>query len=112
MYCHRCGFEVGGDQRFCAKCGAELIDSKINNNSPHVSNPTKQKQKVVPNDQKTKILKITVGVIVVLVLLVTVTNIHRCPECEEIYFGKSYTISWFGEKEKVCKDCYKSYYLE
>ena len=108
MYCHNCGFEVGNEQKFCAKCGAK-INSQINADSRTVLNVAKKN--VVPNTKNAKLSKIIAVAIAALVLLITVVNIHRCPECEEIYFGKSRTISWLGEKEKVCNDCYKDYYL-
>lgn len=111
MYCHNCGFEVNGEQRFCAKCGAQLKTSQINVNAPPVLNAAMQKQPVLINGKKAKLPKIIAAAIILLIVMVTLTNFHRCPECEEIYFGKRYTISWFGEKEKVCKDCYKDYYL-
>lgn len=57
-----------------------------------------------------KIKKIICAVAAVLVLLIIVTNIHQCEECDKVYFGKKYTISFWGESENVCKDCYTDFY--
>lgn len=60
--------------------------------------------------QSGKIKKIVCAVAAVLVLLIIVTNIHQCEECDKVYFGKKYTISFWGESEDVCKDCYTDFY--
>lgn len=55
---------------------------------------------------KKKIKTAAVIAAAVLAVLIIVTNIHVCDECEKPYFGKQYKVSFFGETEKLCKDCY------
>ena len=57
--------------------------------------------------------KIIIGVAIAALLLILVTvicNIHKCDECDKVYIGKKYEISFFDEKEDVCKDCYTDFY--
>lgn len=46
----------------------------------------------------------------VFVIVVFATNIHTCEECGKTFFGKQYSISFFGLTEKTCKDCYEDFY--
>ncbi|MGN0526706.1 MAG: zinc-ribbon domain-containing protein [Acutalibacteraceae bacterium] len=48
--------------------------------------------------------------IVVIAILVVVLNLHKCEECDEIYFGKKNVISFWGESSEVCDDCYEDFY--
>ena len=58
------------------------------------------------------ILKIVLPIAaVVIVILAVVLNIHTCEECGDVYFGKKNTISFWGESESVCKDCYNDFYM-
>lgn len=59
--------------------------------------------------KKTYII-IAVCAFAAIVLLLIVTNIHKCDECEKVYFGKQYKVSWFGEHEKICRDCYEDWF--
>lgn len=79
-----------------------MIKNKVKetSNTVKASNFTKNK--------KFKIAGIIVTVLVV--LLIVVTNIHQCEECDKVYFGKKHTISFWGESENVCKDCYDDFY--
>lgn len=57
-----------------------------------------------------KIIPLAVIGVVLLATLILVFNIHTCEECDEVYFGKQYEISFLGETEKVCKDCHEDFY--
>lgn len=62
---------------------------------------------------QTKNINIKVAAIVAGVLLlifIIVASIHTCEECDKVYIGKENTISFFGETENVCKDCYNDFY--
>lgn len=62
--------------------------------------------------KNTNILKIVIPVVVVLIIILAVVcNIHTCEECGKTYLGKDYTISFWGESESVCKDCYNDFYM-
>lgn len=72
---------------------------------------TIKKGKASTSKIKTRTIKIIAVVVAILVVGATVAlNIHTCEECEELYFGKKNKISWFGEHEYVCKDCYEDFY--
>lgn len=58
--------------------------------------------------KRTKIIAI-IAVSVIAVLLI-ITNIHKCDECGDLYFGKKYNIRFFNASEEVCKDCYHDFY--
>ena len=73
-----------------------------------VHNTAAKVKSASPNKQR-NIMIAAVAVFVVL-LLVVITNIHRCEECGDVYFGKKNTISFFGQTEDVCKDCYEDFY--
>lgn len=47
---------------------------------------------------------------VVVLVFIIATNIHTCEECEKVYFGKEYSISFFGEHEGMCKECYDNFF--
>ncbi len=58
-----------------------------------------------------KQMRTAMAIIAVFVLIVVVaTHIHKCEECDKIYFGNKNTINFWGETEDVCKDCYKDFY--
>lgn len=60
---------------------------------------------------KKKKIGIFAGIAAVLIILVVIiSNIHTCEECDSVYFGKKYTVSFWGQREDVCKDCYKDFY--
>lgn len=59
---------------------------------------------------KSKIIILGIIALVVVALLIIGTNIHRCEECDKLYFGKKHTISFWGESEDVCKECYDDFY--
>ncbi len=66
--------------------------------------------KVMSYDQKRKIGIIAAVIGLILIALVVAANFHVCEECDEVYFGKKYTINFLGESEEVCKDCYDDFY--
>lgn len=71
---------------------------------------TIEKAKTAKPAQKKKGIIVASVVAAVLVVLLIVTNIHTCPECDEVYFGSRKKISFFDETEYVCKDCYEDFY--
>lgn len=79
-------------------------------NNSQTINQVKAKAGMLTQTQKNNI-KIAAIVVAVLVLMfVILSNIYTCEECEKVYFGKENTISFFGESESVCKDCYNDFY--
>lgn len=79
-------------------------------NNSQTINQVKAKAGMLTQTQKNNI-KIAAIVVAVLVLMfIILSNIHTCEECEKVYFGKENTISFFGESESVCKDCYNDFY--
>lgn len=71
---------------------------------------TSDKIKNADEVKKNKIKKIVIIAAVIVVLLIIAGNIHQCEECDKLYFGKKNTISFWGESENVCKDCYNDFY--
>ena len=54
--------------------------------------------------------KIVLALVAVIAILVVVLNLHKCEECEEIYFGEKNIINFWGEYAEVCDDCYEGFY--
>lgn len=54
--------------------------------------------------------KVVIAVVAVIAILVVALNLHKCEECEEIYFGEKNVVSFWGESAEVCKDCYEDFY--
>lgn len=48
--------------------------------------------------------------VVVIAIFVVVLNLHKCEECEKIFFGKKNVISFWDESSEVCNDCYEDFY--
>ncbi len=139
MFCPNCGSKLEKNVKFCGECGeqipfpqppaiqsvrgcAESMREPAHNPNPVneldcAANFVSDKPKVIKEkNKKTKsgavkkfIPLITVGA-VVLVAIVTILNIHTCEECDEVYFGVQNKISFLGETEKVCQDCYDDFY--
>ena len=61
------------------------------------------------NNTGRKRIAAIVAVVVVVIGLTLGLGLHRCEECDGIYFGKQHKVSFFGETEKVCKDCYDDF---
>lgn len=54
---------------------------------------------------------ITIVIIIIAIITLTLaTHIHQCEECNKVYFGNKHTISFWGQSEIVCKDCYNDFY--
>ena len=70
----------------------------------------KEKVKETKTGTNKKFIPLIAVGAVVLIALIVVFNIHTCEECDEVYFGKQHKISFFGETEKVCKDCYDDFH--
>ncbi len=70
----------------------------------------KEKVKKAKNGSNKKFIPLIAAGAAALVALIVVFNIHTCEECDEVYFGKQYKVSFFGESEKVCKECYEDFY--
>ena len=128
-FCPYCGKELRNPGlAFCPYCGNKLSDSTkggqgtinvkdiadkavgtasdiISKTSTSVSAAATRFKNL--DAQKRKLILIIASLIVVaFVALIIVLNIHRCPECGEMFFGRYRTVSIFGEKYKMCKDCY------
>lgn len=77
------------------------------NSAVDVAKGATQKVKSMNAAKKTMAVIIAGAVAVVMVVLIVVTNIHTCDECDKTYFGKEYRlVSVWGNSESVCKDCY------
>lgn len=130
-FCPYCGKELRNpSMAFCPYCGNKLGDPTksgqvtinvkdiadkavgtasdiISKTSTSVSTAA-TRFKNLDAQKKNRILIIAALVLIALVAIIIVSNIHRCPECGEMFFGKYRTVSIFGEKLKMCKDCYNS----
>lgn len=71
---------------------------------------TFEKMQTADSTQKNKIKKISIAALVIIVLLTVVTHIHKCDDCEKVYFGSKHTITYWGETEDLCKECYDDFY--
>lgn len=80
----------------------------IKNKTKKFTNAVKEKSKKPAFTKKKK--KIAIILAAVTVVLVVGLNIHVCEECDNVYFGKKYSISLFGEHEDVCRDCHDDFY--
>lgn len=134
--CPKCNCAFDENVFFCPQCGERIkegggpkkqsssgIVEKINENEfvksvkDDFSNSKsigviKEKVKTInsnKNAQK-KLIIILTAVIVFVGILTIVSNIHRCDDCDEVYFGKRHKITFFGESEYVCKDCYDDWW--
>lgn len=84
-----------------------MIKEKAQNTAVKTKNLTSNvKAKNFTSKQVKKIIIAASVVFVLLLALIIGTHIHKCDECEEVYFGKKYTISFWGEREDICKECY------
>ncbi len=136
VICNNCKTIINDtDATFCPNCGAKVAKSsiqdslkkatqKVNDNefvqsvkqdvgSSQTLNMIKNKTKSLFNkaNSMNKSKKIIAAVVaVLLVVLIVATNIHRCEDCEELYFGKKYTVNFLGEEEDLCKDCYDHFW--
>lgn len=87
----------------CAKIDVSEIKSKVSDSAKSITSKSAgiKKQKIV----------ISVAVIIIALVVIVVAHIHKCEECDKVYFGNKYEISFWGQREEVCKDCYNDFYL-
>ncbi len=71
---------------------------------------TASKVKTSDGATMNKIKAIAIIVVVAIVVLIVGTHIHHCDECDKIYFGNKHEITYWGETENMCGDCYDDYY--
>ena len=79
-------------------------------NNSQTINQVKAKAGMLTHTQKNNIKIAAIVVAALILLVIIIANIHTCEECDKVYFGKENTISFFGESESVCKDCYNDFY--
>ncbi|MCH5316491.1 MAG: zinc ribbon domain-containing protein [Eubacterium sp.] len=80
------------------------------NSAVDMAKGASQNVKSMDPAKKKKTGVIAAVIAALIVVLLVVTNIHNCEECGKTYIGKNYTISFWGETEKVCKECYNDFY--
>lgn len=135
LFCSGCGAEIGGDTEVTKSNIKDAVQTSVEKlkenefvksvkndiqNSQSVSmikdkvkdatDSLKNKATGIPYYKKRKI-GIFAGVFAaVVVLLLLVTSIHTCDECDKTYLGKKHTVTFWGETENLCKDCYDDFY--
>lgn len=95
---------------FVQSVKSDLSNSKTVDMIKSSAQNTVKKVKTADNSKKKKGKIVAIISAVVLVLILVVSNIHVCEECDEVYFGKKHTISFWDETEDVCKDCYRDFH--
>lgn len=129
-FCPKCGTQLGNGGFNAFSSMGNTVDGAVNRvkNSEFVSSVrhdvgnsqsisyVKNRVKTAANkaggigSDKKKIIIIASSVAAVLLLvLIIVFNIHTCDECGDTYFGKKYKVSFWGETEYMCKDCYHDF---
>ncbi len=133
-FCSNCGKKISKQCNFCEFCGAEVgqvnkskvdVMGKIKENdfvksvnkdlknSATIDTIKKKTQGIgekINSSHKLKgVLKkkpLIIAVVAVVVLIVILSSLHKCDECEEIYFGKQNKVEIFGEEYKLCDECH------
>lgn len=126
-FCPGCGAQTGGGSFNAFSSMGNAVDGAVNKvkNSEFVNsvrhdvgnsqsiNYVKSRVKSAANNagrlgnDKKKIIIIASSVAAVLLLaLIIILNIHTCDDCGDTYFGKRYKVTFWGETEYMCKDCY------
>lgn len=83
-----------------------IVKEKVKDTAKSVKNKAPE-----VSSAQTKKIGIIGGVLaVIIVFVVLVTSIHTCDECDKTYFGKKHTVTFWGETENLCKDCYNDFY--
>ena len=80
------------------------------NSAVDMAKGASQNVKAMNSAKKKKTSVIAAVIAIAIVVLIIVTNIHSCEDCGKTYIGKEYTISFWGETEKVCRECYNDFY--
>lgn len=135
-FCQYCGNPVEPNSVFCPNCGSKLVGGVPNNtmntqfkqrvqnnefvqsfrddiNNSKSIGMIKEKAQYTAAKAKTlnpgqvKVIIIAAVIVFVIALGAIIgTNIHTCDECQKTYLGKKYTISFWGQREDICKECY------
>ncbi len=133
-FCSNCGKKISKQCKFCEFCGAEVgqvnkskadVMGKIKENDfvKSVNKDLKNSATIDTIKKKTQgigekinlshklkgVLKkkpLIIAVVAVVVLIVVLSSLHKCDECEEVYFGKQNKVEIFGEEYKLCDECH------
>lgn len=133
--CNVCNGTFDTDANFCPNCGAKIgaesqvhkehfekdfkdAINKVKQNEFVKSvkqdvgniqsfNMIKGKIKTTDSNQKKRFIIIGIVILIIIVLLIIVTHIHQCDECDKVYFGSKHTVTYWGETENWCKECYE-----
>lgn len=130
LYCSSCGAflnqesgtsssDLNQDKSFISSVKSDLKNSETINhmgsvvssvkndiNNSETINQVKTKVSTLTWWQKRNITIAAVVLLAVIILAVIISNIHTCDECGDVYFGSKNEISFFGETEDICDDCY------
>lgn len=75
-------------------------------NNSEAINQVKTKVSSLSYWQKRNIKIAAIVAAVIILLIIIIANIHTCDECGDVYFGSKNEVSFFGETEDICDDCY------
>ena len=84
--------------------------SLIKNKAIETANTVKIKAATATGVDKSKVGLVAAIMVVVIVIIGILANIRTCDECNKTYVGKKHTVSFWGETENLCKDCYDDFY--
>lgn len=98
MICKNCGNELKQNEKFCTKCGLPVTQETENTVEVKTASGKLSGKKIG--------IIAAVVLLAVIILAVIISNIHTCDECGDVYFGSKNEISFFGETEDICDDCY------
>ncbi|MCI9641691.1 MAG: zinc-ribbon domain-containing protein [Eubacterium sp.] len=83
-----------------------IIKDKVKDATQNVKNTAAK----MPYYKKKKIAIFAGIAAIIIILLLIVTSIHTCDECDKTYLGKKHEVTFWGETENLCKDCYNDFY--
>lgn len=120
-FCHICGVKINDDitkQEATVQSIVKNAADKVRENEfvKSVKQDFENSQSLNILRDKANNVKAIKSLIVAIIMLTIVAyfvaiNIRTCEECGKLYFGKEYTISWWGQTVSVCKDCYDDFYV-